>query len=551
MKGKELRIIFITDVHDAFEPLRKVLINTDADLYLIAGDIVYSVFPSYTDAWEFIALQEYMQGLKGREGYRGTHLKIAMDILKNGLGGDEGKRKAEDYLRLCEKAEIRLKGKYERLEGIFSNFPEKMIRVLPGNYDMDLSLTALGQRDIHKKSIALGGLKISGYGGAKVFTPGIPDHLTVPFREDIKNGVLESEPYLFFKMERPDIVVLHHPPYGFLDQMPGLGRVGSIGVRNFIDEERVKVVLSGHFHESWGSMYHEGVLFFNPSNFGRFVEVTRVKKGGYFFDFLIDDGGLNVGTLRQLEGERIYDLADYIPRGRELRRLILDDKRINSLRGKRHRESHIRSISRFNKVKNFFLGYETEIARHIIQELRLIYRGLMKKGMRVAFDLLGSLNFGMAEESSDIDLIVYLRGEECDPDPNDVCSIPLPLQAVFDGLKKHNLDIDVCDSLDLDRVERAILDNDLEDGHLQRFIFYRSICRPVNLRLIREVESLLIERPNLRRELESRVREYIRIMVSSFRHSFSFKKYQSRLAEKGIVMPKDISDALMRYLRGT
>ncbi len=93
--------------------------------------------------------------------------------------------------------------------------------------------------------------------------------------------------------------------------------------------------------------------------------------------------------------------------------------------------------------------------------------------MRVAFDLLGSLNFGIADAHSDIDMIVYLRGEECLPDPNDACTIPQPLQAVFDELHERHLDIDVCDSLDLDRVERAVLAEDLDDSHLQRFIFYR------------------------------------------------------------------------------
>lgn len=45
------------------------------------------------------------------------------------------------------------------------------------------------------------------------------------------------------------------------------------------------------------------------------------------------------------------------------------------------------------------------------------------------------------------------------------------------------------------------------------------------------------------------VREYIRIMISSFRHIYSFKKYQTRLIEKGIRMPKEISDLLGKYLQ--
>jgi hypothetical protein len=71
----------------------------------------------------------------------------------------------------------------------------------------------------------------------------------------------------------------------------------------------------------------------------------------------------------------------------------------------------------------------------------------------------------------------------------------------------------------------------------------------VNLRLIKEVESLLLDKPALRKKLAAMVREYIRIMISSFRHIYSFKKYQTRLIEKGIRMPKEISDLLGKYLQ--
>lgn len=544
-----MRIIYLTDVHDSFDTLKQVLNLTDADLYLIAGDLIYSIFSSYKDAWKFIELQEYIQGIKSREGLKGNHHQIAEVLIEDTHQRDDSRKRAKDYLGLCHKAERLMKRKYQRLEGIILGCEGKRIRVIPGNYDMDIRLTPLAHRDLHLRSFVFGGLKIAGYGGAKVFTPGVPDHLRVMFKESLQDGELESEPYRFFKKELPDLLVIHHPSYGFLDTLPGYGNVGSIGIRNFLDEEQVKVVLSGHLHEAWGALLHQGTFFFNPSNFGRFVEVDRVKKGGYFFDFIIEDRRFLVGTLRRLEGQRIYDLADYMVRDSGLRKLILDERRIEKISGRLHRERHIRSISRYNRVKNFFLGYETEETKRKIHELRLIYRGIKNKGMRVAFDLLGSMNFGMAETSSDIDLIVYLRGEECLLDPDDVCSVPPQLQAVFDGLTKRDLEIEVCDSIDLDQVERAILAEDLDDTHLQRFIFYRAICRPINLRLIKEVENLLLDKASLRKELESRAREYIRIMISSFRHTYSFTKYKSRLLEKEVPLPKEIEETLRRYLR--
>ena len=545
-----MRIVYLTDIHDAFKNLEQVMQMTNADIYLIAGDLIYSLFPSYAKAWNFIELQDYFLKIKKDTALDGSLYKIAKDIIRlENRGTEEQTLKAVAYVMLSDDAQRRLRLKYERLATIFSKFGGKQIAVIPGNYDMDLNFTALRNWNLHHKSMEFDNMKISGYGGAGVVTPGVPDHLIVPFNEEHRDGKLLSEPYNFFKNEKPDILLIHQPPYGFMDTVPQYGNIGSVGIRNFIDESPPHIVLSGHLHEAWGCRYYQGTFFLNPSNFGRYVEVNRVKKGGYFFDLIIENKEFQVATLRKLEGTSILDLADYMLTEGELRKLILDEYHINKLSSQTQRESHIRSISRFRRVKKFFLGHETEVSRRMIRELRMIYRELKERGMRVAFDLLGSLNFGIANSGSDIDLIVYLRGEECLPDPNDACIIPLPLQAVFDELKKHHLEIEVCDSLDLDRVQKAILAEDLNDAHLQRFAFYRTTCRPVNLRLIKEVENLLLLRPTLQRKLEASVREYIRIMISSVRHIYSFKKYQSRLIEKGIKMPEEIADLLSKYLK--
>ncbi|MBN1381126.1 MAG: metallophosphoesterase [Deltaproteobacteria bacterium] len=545
-----MRIIYVTDIHDAFNNLERVFQMTNADLYLVAGDLVYSLFSSYDRAWQFIELQESFNKIKKTQALEGNLYTIANDIIRRENSvSEEQRRQAVDYVRLSDDAQRRLQKKYEQIAAIFAKFPEKQVAVIPGNYDMDLNVTALKNWNLHGQSMVFDGMTISGYGGAGVTTPGVPDHLSVPFNEFYREGKLSSEPYDFFKEEKPDILLIHHPPYGFMDILPRHGNIGSVGIRNFIDESSPKVVFCGHLHEAWGCRYHQGTFFLNPSNFGRFVEVNRVKKGGYFFDLIIEKKTLQVATLRKLEGSRLLDLADYLLTEGELRKLILDEYHINRLSNQAPRESHIRSISRFRRVKKFFLGHETETSKHMIRDLRTIYRELEKRGIHIAFDLLGSLNFGIANPGSDIDLIVYLRGEECVPDPNDACSIPQPLQAVFDELHKRNLEIEVCDSLDLDRVEQAILSENLEDTHLQRFAFYRATCRPVNLRLIKKVENLLLARPDLQKKLEASVREYIRIMISSVRHIYSFKKYQSRLIEKGIKMPAEISDLLSKYLR--
>ena len=44
------------------------------------------------------------------------------------------------------------------------------------------------------------------------------------------------------------------------------------------------------------------------------------------------------------------------------------------------------------------------------------------------------------------------------------------------------------------------------DGQLQRFIFYRTVCRPVNLRFIKEAENLFLNKEHFRKEAEQGLR---------------------------------------------
>jgi hypothetical protein len=97
---------------------------------------------------------------------------------------------------------------------------------------------------------------------------------------------------------------------------------------------------------------------------------------------------------------------------------------------------------------------------------------------------------------------------------------------------------------------QAIEEEDSEDGQLQRFIFYRLVCRPVNLRVLKRVENLLFEKDHFRRKVEEGLEEYIRVLVSSARHVKSFEKYKARLREREIDLPPDVEEAIRNYLRG-
>jgi hypothetical protein len=196
------------------------------------------------------------------------------------------------------------------------------------------------------------------------------------------------------------------------------------------------------------------------------------------------------------------------------------------------------------------LGYETPESRILVSQLEEICQEIIDSGMEVAFDLLGSLSFGMAQADSDMDTVVYMRSKDCVLDPEDTCGVPRPVAAVFDALKARDLEVEVCDSLDLDRISKAIAEENSEDGQLQRFVFYRLVCRPVNRLLIKGVENLLLDKEDFRREVERGLKDYLDILVASVRHISSFEKYRARLRERGIAIAPDVEEAIRNYLRG-
>jgi hypothetical protein len=62
----------------------------------------------------------------------------------------------------------------------------------------------------------------------------------------------------------------------------------------------------------------------------------------------------------------------------------------------------------------------------------------------------------------------------------------------------NKLSVEVCDSVDLDRVKNSIENGNMLDAHLQMFVFYRSGCRPINLKLVKGVENLLLSKQDLK-----------------------------------------------------
>jgi uncharacterized protein len=541
-----MHLIFAADIHHDYRRLGALLENTNADLYLFGGDLVYRAFHRHAQAYRFMELEQTLRrGLgirpEGQDTPRETLFEKVRSVTRQSPGSGT-MALAEEYLTLCRRAEKYLLRSYRRLSRLLDTFPEKEVYLIPGNYDMDLDRTALRERNLHLRGVTKAGFRIAGFGGARAKTPGIPDHLQVPYDEN------KGSRQILDALD-PEILLLHEPPYGYLDLIPHFGHGGSQWVRQYMEEAAPKLVLCGHYHEDWGMVQAGRTVVANPSNFGHAVGIPRDRPGGYFIHLRLVAGGPAAATLRRVEREGIFDILDYGFEDGRIKSIILDEKRYRAMGGQIQPTHHIAPFRRLRQIKGFFLKHETTASAGLIRELRSVYRDIRRQGMEVAFDLLGSLNFGQAVEGSDMDVVVYLRARDCTLDEEDTCRIPRPLAAVFKALEERKLPVEVCDSVDLDRVRRAIENGDTRDAHLQRFVFYRSGCRPINLRLLKGVENLLLSRQDFRRAVEKELKDYLDILVSTTRHTRSFEKYRKRLEDQGIHMPHDIENAIRAYLR--
>jgi len=296
-----MKIVYLTDIHDGLHGLKKILQTTEADLYLFSGDIIYKAFFSYDRIIDFCGVQEELYYLLNESKDDSTPFDFTTKAIrfpeKYTTSVVEKSHKYRDLYKIAAKT---MKDKYEIIEKLIQRYAKSPVYCLPGNYDLDLQYTELYQRDLHRKSFELGNLKFSGYGGAPIWTSGIPEKLTVVFHEYTKQGKNYSEPEDFFREEMPDVCVIHNPAYGYFDKIPGVGNVGSQGIRRYLDDISPALVVSGHVHEDQGIIKKRGTVFMNPSNFGAVDSVYGFQEGGYFAEIFLEGNQVIQSNLCQL-----------------------------------------------------------------------------------------------------------------------------------------------------------------------------------------------------------------------------------------------------------
>ena len=332
-----MKIIYATDVHGYFERVKILLDETPADVYIIAGDLIDIPFYTMGTAMNYHELQTFFHSLRRKMAREDLYIEDFIDSLLDASEiTEEVRAKGTKYQEYTDRARRVMRQKYRVLENMMSFKPGAKVYCLPGNYDMNLKFTALHSRDLHLHAYDIGGLKIAGYGGADLWTPGVPEKYVIHHNAGIGVDVEKNEMYQFFKANAPDIIAVHQPAHGIRDRVTTYGTSGSPSLRAYCDSHDVLLCLFGHVHNEWGVQEPQGTVYLNPSIFGEVTELSgRVAEGGFFYQIELE--GREIGSIlyRKLVERKIYDIAEYV---RSERKVAGADHRSGAVRGAQNGE---------------------------------------------------------------------------------------------------------------------------------------------------------------------------------------------------------------------
>jgi uncharacterized protein len=561
-----MKLIYAADIHGAFEKVKTLLYETVADFYVISGDLIDIPFYHMGMAIRYHELQTYFHGLRGRMGKTGMGIEDFVDELLDGPaipGGpdisEEIQRKGSTYRQYTIRARRVMQQKYKVLESIIAVKQNSRVFCLPGNYDMDLKYTSLHEQDLHLHSYPLDQLRIAGYGGAAVWTAGIPERYIVKYLAGIGADEKNNEMYSFFKAVKPDIIVTHQPPYGIHDGVPSTGPSGSPTLRSFCDTNPVILSLSGHIHAACGFQVMENTVYLNPSNFGEVTDITaEVYEGGFFYAIEIEANRVVKVILKKLVDQRIYDIAEHIGKDDIWVEQIIDSERYAAFQRRQNfdakitKYSHIPEIRLYNELKQFYRMFQTQETDERLDMLEQVAILMEDKiGDDIAMDVVGSVNVGLSAESSDIDFVLYLRCDSSCTEGVSQCERYRHAEALIREILGTRYKAEILDCVDLNLVEKSIREKNYECETTQRFVSYRALGRPINYRVIGPIEDLLNQDTDFRQELEGSIRSYFKIFVTTSQNTRSFTKYEERLNAIGIKLPDSIRGKVQLYLQGS
>jgi len=553
-----MKIIFATDVHGYFERVGYLLEMIEADIYIIAGDLIDIPFYTMDTSMHYHELQTFFHSLRRKMDRQDLYIEDFVDaMLRSGHVTDDIISKAQRYKEYTDRASRVMRQKYRLLENMISPQKRGKVYCLPGNYDMNLKFTALHIRDLHLHCYERGGLKFAGYGGADIWTPGIPEKYVIRNRAGIGAHMEKNEMYQFFATNKPDVLVVHQPAHGILDHVTTYGTSGSPSLRAYCDHHDVLMCLFGHVHDEWGVESAQGTVYMNPSIFGEVTEISgRVAEGGFFYEIEVEKRRIERILYRKFVDNKVFDIAEYCLRGGKLEERIISEPRYNAHRRRQNYDtrvekySHIPEFELYNDIKDFYRSFQTKETSERLEQLEEMTFLLDQKLQQdVAMDVMGSVNMGLSQYGSDIDFVLYGRClHDCGEDFTR-CPRYRELSGLIHEALGDEYEFDIMDCINLNRVEKAIRERNYESNALQLFVAYRAICKPVNYRLIVPVEEMLNHDIGFRHEVEGSIRSYLQIIIHTSQHTRSFEKYEKRLRNLGIKLPDAIRHKVQVYLQ--
>ena len=137
-----MKIIYLADIHGAFEQVKLLLSETVADVYIISGDLIDIPFYNMNAAINYHELQSYFHGLRIRMDKESMNIEDFVDELLDIPNQDDFiQEKGTKYQQYTIRARRVLQQKYKVLENILAIKHHAHVYSLPGNYDMDLKYT--------------------------------------------------------------------------------------------------------------------------------------------------------------------------------------------------------------------------------------------------------------------------------------------------------------------------------------------------------------------------------------------------------------------------
>ncbi len=555
-----MRIIYLADIHGAFERVRQLLDSTHADVYIIAGDLIDLPFYSMNTAMHYHDLQTYFHAYRRQIDGADSLLDDFVDkLMEEPDIPEDVQEKGARFQQYTIRARRVMQQKYKVLENILTLKTEASCFCLPGNYDMDLRYTSLHRRDLHLRCFQAGAVRIGGYGGTSGWTQGIPERYVIRCRPESACSERDKEMVSFFVEARPDIIVTHQPAHGFHDHVTPMGPTGSSALLSYCESNEVIACLTGHIHEQWGFAEDEGTVYLNPSNFGDVSQISgRIAEGGFFHEIEIGNGAIQRVTYRKTTDRAVQDIVVYERNDDEWTSRVLDQERFGAhLRGHAYDsqadadEDKVSGLS--DVVEKFYPYQQTHCDDKAYKELT----DKMNKGETppLAFDIIGSAGEDLSGQKGDkLDIVVYIRCGDSDEDklcfkgPATDCRRLASAEAVINERIGKLLPFRVIDCIDLQHVEKSILAKNYECEMLQRFVVYRSVGSTINSGFIAATEELLNRSGEFIRELEGSIRTYFRIFMTAAGHAHSLDGYESHLNAMGIRLPRAMRGRIRAYL---